>query len=214
MIKNALGLIEIVGLAGALAAADAAVKAANVSLLGYELTKGGGLVTIKLVGDVGAVKAAVDAGRQAGAKVNTVYATHVIPRPHQELECIVNSQETVGAESPAAVVSKPVVAETIGVDDPADDNVSLLIVDDPESGAVTDNAAEELLPQPVLTVADEEKLFADVAVSEVSPAAESAVTTLEVLEVKVGGEVCNLCNDPACSRKKGEPRTSCVQHGK
>lgn len=96
MVKNALGLIEIVGLAAALEAADAALKAANVELLGYEMTKGGGMVVIKLSGNVGAVSAAVQAGKTAGSKVNKVFATHIIPRPHEQLTGIVTTKDTVG----------------------------------------------------------------------------------------------------------------------
>ncbi len=103
MVKNALGLIETVGLAAGLEAADAAVKAANVELIGYELTKGGGMVVIKLCGDVGAVKAAVDAGSAAAARINKVLAKHVIPRPHGELGTMVLSRETTGYKPPQPV---------------------------------------------------------------------------------------------------------------
>lgn len=99
MEKMALGLIETVGLIAALEAADAAVKAANVILAGYELTKGGGLVTIKLEGDVGAVNAAVQAGCAAAEKLNRVYSKKVIPRPHDELRPMIRSEETVRSGS-------------------------------------------------------------------------------------------------------------------
>lgn len=79
--RRALGLIETIGLPPAIAAADAAVKAANVTLLGYELTRGGGLVTVKVEGDVAAVKAAVEAGAAEAKRVHDVWAVHVIPRP-------------------------------------------------------------------------------------------------------------------------------------
>lgn len=69
MAKQSLGLIETVGLAAAVEAADAAVKSANVNLVGYELTKGGGMVTVKLEGEVGAVNAAIAAASVAAAKV-------------------------------------------------------------------------------------------------------------------------------------------------
>lgn len=95
MEKMALGLIETVGLVAALEAADAAVKSANVVLAGYELTKGGGLVTIKLEGDVGAVNAAVQAGCAAAEKLNRVYSRKVIPRPHDEIRPMIRSNETV-----------------------------------------------------------------------------------------------------------------------
>lgn len=83
----ALGLVETRGLVGAVEAADAMVKAANVSLVGKE-SVGGGLVTVLVRGDVGAVKAATDAGAAAAAKVGELVSVHVIPRPHQDTEAI------------------------------------------------------------------------------------------------------------------------------
>lgn len=82
---GALGLIETKGLVGAIEAADAMVKAANVRVLGHKEI-GGGLVTILIRGDVGAVKAATDAGAVAAAKAGEVVSVHVIPRPHEETE--------------------------------------------------------------------------------------------------------------------------------
>ena len=83
---NALGMIETKGLIGAIEAADAMVKAANVTLVGKELV-GGGLVTVMVRGDVGAVKAATDAGA-AAERVGELVSVHVIPRPHNEIEAI------------------------------------------------------------------------------------------------------------------------------
>lgn len=87
MTKEALGLIETKGLVGAIEAADAMVKSANVILVGYEKI-GSGLVTVMVRGDVGAVKAATDAGAAAAEKVGELVSTHVIPRPHTDLESI------------------------------------------------------------------------------------------------------------------------------
>lgn len=89
--KKALGLIETIGLAAAIEAADAAVKAANVALLGYENTKGSGKITIKIAGDVGAVNAGVAAGAAAAARVGRVYGQAVIPRPHQEIDALIEN---------------------------------------------------------------------------------------------------------------------------
>lgn len=86
---SALGMIETKGLVGAIEAADAMVKAANVSLVGKEQV-GGGLVTVMVRGDVGAVKAATDAGAAAAAKVGELISVHVIPRPHQDTESILS----------------------------------------------------------------------------------------------------------------------------
>ena len=87
---NALGMIETKGLIGAIEAGDAMVKAANVRLLGKVLV-GGGLVTVMVRGDVGAVKAATDAGAAAAQRVGELISVHVIPRPHSEVELIIPS---------------------------------------------------------------------------------------------------------------------------
>ena len=87
MQKEALGMIETKGLVGAIEAADAMVKSANVTLIGYEKI-GSGLVTVMVRGDVGAVKAAVEAGSSAAQRVGEVISTHVIPRPHDDVEKI------------------------------------------------------------------------------------------------------------------------------
>ncbi|MBP2655549.1 MAG: ethanolamine utilization protein EutM [Firmicutes bacterium] len=87
MASDALGMVETKGLVGAIEAADAMVKAANVVLIGYEKI-GSGLVTVMVRGDVGAVKAATDAGAAAAKNVGEVVSTHVIPRPHTDVEKI------------------------------------------------------------------------------------------------------------------------------
>jgi ethanolamine utilization protein EutM len=87
MPQNALGLIETKGLVGAIEAADAMVKAATVRLVGKEKV-GGGYVTVFVRGDVGAVKAATDAGAAAAERVGELVSVHVIPRPHADLEAI------------------------------------------------------------------------------------------------------------------------------
>ena len=83
----ALGMVETKGLVGSIEAADAMVKAANVTLLGSEYV-GGGFVTVMVRGDVGAVKAATDAGAAAAKRVGELVSVHVIPRPHEDVEMI------------------------------------------------------------------------------------------------------------------------------
>ena len=90
MRQEALGMIETRGLVASIEAADAMVKAANVQLVGYEKI-GSGLVTVMVRGDVGAVKAAVDAGTSSAKNVGEVVSVHVIPRPHTDIEKIVLS---------------------------------------------------------------------------------------------------------------------------
>ena len=87
MAGEAIGLIETRGLVGAIEGADAMVKAANVKLVGQERI-GGGLVTVIVKGDVGAVKAAVDSGAAAAKRVGELISVHVIARPHTDLDAI------------------------------------------------------------------------------------------------------------------------------
>jgi ethanolamine utilization protein EutM len=87
MEKEALGMVETRGLVSAIEAADAMVKAANVTLVGKEKI-GHGLVTVMVRGDVGAVKASVDAGASAAKRVGELVSVHVIPRPHNDVEKI------------------------------------------------------------------------------------------------------------------------------
>jgi ethanolamine utilization protein EutM len=93
---TALGLIETKGMVAAIEAADAMVKAANVTLVGCEKKIGGGLVSVMVRGDVGAVKAAVDAGAAAAQRVGTVMSIHVIPRPAGDTEILINKPATGG----------------------------------------------------------------------------------------------------------------------
>ena len=94
---NALGMIETKGLVAAIEAADAMVKAANVTLVGKEQV-GGGLVAVLVRGDVGAVKAATDAGAAAAERVGELITVHVIPRPHTEIESILPQVKKVETE--------------------------------------------------------------------------------------------------------------------
>ena len=92
MAEQALGLVETLGFVGAVEAGDAALKAARVELKGYELATGG-LVTVEIVGGVGAVQAAVEAGATAASQVGQLVSKHVIPRPHEELSKILKKQD-------------------------------------------------------------------------------------------------------------------------
>lgn len=92
MEQNALGMIETRGLVGAIEAADAMVKAANVKMMGKEMI-GSGLVTVMVRGDVGAVKAATEAGAAAAKRVGELVSVHVIPRPHNDVENILPGKE-------------------------------------------------------------------------------------------------------------------------
>jgi len=95
---DALGMIETRGLIGAIEAADAMVKAANVLLIGKEYI-GAGYVTVLARGDVGAVKAATDAGAAAARRVGELVSVHVIPRPHADVERVLPKAGTAAAKT-------------------------------------------------------------------------------------------------------------------
>ena len=191
MVNKSLGLIEVVGLAAALEAADAAVKAANVELIGYELTKGGGLVLVKIQGDVGAVTAGVEAGRIAASKVNKVWSTLVLPRSHQQLAGMLG-QETIGVKKlPTAVVS---------IDSQVSKNDNEMIEEEAKVQLDEKEASLEQLMIEVETVSSELSNGDDVMVIARAD--------------KKPADICNLCNDPACHRKKGDPKITCIYYGK
>ena len=104
---NALRMIETKGLVGAIEAADAMVKAANVALVGKE-SIGAGLVTVMVRGDVGAVKAATDAGASAAERVGELVSVHVIPRPHTEVDVILPHQLEKGTGASYTDENSPV----------------------------------------------------------------------------------------------------------
>ncbi|MBU5437534.1 BMC domain-containing protein [Tissierella sp. MSJ-40] len=95
MSRFSLGIIETLGLATAIEVADVCVKSANVELIGYEFTKGSGMTVVKIEGDVGAVKAAVD----AATSIDKVLFSKVIARPNREIEMLVRNKETIGLKS-------------------------------------------------------------------------------------------------------------------
>ena len=159
MVIKSLGLIETVGLVAAFEAADAALKAANIELIGYELTNGGGLVLLTFSGDVGAIKVAVAAGTLAASNVNKVAAAHVIPRPHQQLSSVLTVKENPNR--------KVHVATEMAIDIQQDDESKEL------SGVVSSDQ-----------------------------------------EGKNLAGLCNFCRDPACHRKKGDPKVTCIHYGK
>lgn len=199
MTFQALGMIETIGLPTAIAAADAASKAANVQLLGYDLATGG-LVTVKLRGDVGAVQAAVLAGAQVGMGVGQVVSTHVIPRPHSALEAmtaqLVRGPAVVTVAEPAAKAARPPRKKKP--------------VPSPEPAAQAE--AAPAVPAGEFVVAEEEPLPVVIA-QEVTIDEAGEITFVEEVMFEEGtpaAEVCNLCGDPACSRRKGQPHRLCM----
>ncbi len=187
---RAIGVIETRGLAAAVEAADAGVKSADVELLGYELSRGAGQVTVKLEGDISAVTAAVEAGAHAASKVNQVVATLIMGRPHEEIQPLIYSPDMIGllkketVEEPAAEALQPDACSE-GMPDLAGDR----------SEGVLNQGEEEDSEQPVEPEQEEnsEQL--------VEPEQEATAET-----------TCNLCHDPACPRRKGEPHINCIHY--
>lgn len=110
MFNEAVGLIETVGMVAAVEAADVACKTADIHLVGYQLSKGGGMVTVKIVGQVSSVTSAVQAAAAAAEKVHGVYTTLVIPRPHDQIEALIRNSSTIGPDQPSEpepVASQP-----------------------------------------------------------------------------------------------------------
>ncbi|MNI18230.1 Propanediol utilization protein PduA [compost metagenome] len=162
MLQESLGLIETIGLTAAVAAADAAVKSANVTLVGYELANGDGMTVVKVRGDVGAVKAAVSAAAAEASRVGTVVSTSVIARPANGLGKIVESGSTVGLKPPAAAVAAAEVF--LAVEDVVAADLS------PEPETPVTEAAEA----PVEEVASVEPEVPAVAEASVEPEVEVA----------------------------------------
>lgn len=208
MPTQALGLIETVGLATAVEAADAMAKAANVNLVGYELTRGDGMVLVKIRGDVGTVKAAVSAGAAAASRVGKVVSTHVIPRPHPEVEPLINSKETMetdqnnkippapGEESAPFVEGGVCPRDTVG--DAGIAEVELGIRE--EVKTVT---AEE-------TVHESQHANEEGKKNTMVPVKKEETSKDIPKGTATGDEVCNLCGDPVCPRRKGDPHILCL----
>jgi len=110
---EALGLIEVVGLVGAIEAADTASKAADVKVIGYELTRGSGMVVVKMVGGVSAVKSAVEAASVAAEKITQIISKHVIARPSDELDKIINAEKEKSDKKVEEVIVDEVQKEIV-----------------------------------------------------------------------------------------------------
>lgn len=108
---KALGIIETRGLVAGIEAADVAAKSADVHLIGYELARGGGLVNIKIEGEVAAIQAAVAAGQAAASKVGAVVSVLVIPRPSDQVETLIRNPKTVGYQPTVAAPRSEAPAE-------------------------------------------------------------------------------------------------------
>lgn len=196
--KYALGIIETIGLAAGIQAADAAVKSANVKLVGYELSKGDGMATIKIEGDVGAVKAGIEAARAAAGLVNKVYASKVIARPSDGIEMLIRNSDTVGYEKASIPPKKEIPVEVITpIEAEAAEEVASEDKGLEETKASTIKVEEKPKQEKVKPAPSEDK------------APQEAQTSEDVIN---DDEVCNICKDPKCTRKKGDLRRFCIHY--
>ena len=134
---EALGLIEVVGLVGAIEAADTASKAADVKVIGYELTRGSGMVVVKMVGGVSAVKSAVEAASVAAEKITQIISKHVIARPSDELDKIINAEKEKSDKKVEEVIVDEVQKEI--VDNNQNDEVNEILEEIKETQVVKGN---------------------------------------------------------------------------
>ncbi|RKQ29253.1 BMC domain-containing protein [Oceanobacillus halophilus] len=197
--STTLGLVETFGLPVAITAADAAAKSANVRILDYELTKGSGLVTVKFEGDVAAVKAALDAAVAAASRVGKVYSKLVIPRPSNQLHIFTDESEDLPIE------------ETSKQEEKNRDQVEEV------NSAEVASIDERDIPETETDVAPiQETNHANEGQEKEMNSEEQPVTVgigdQEELVKKELDEVCNICHDPTCPRRKGDLRSLCIHY--
>jgi ethanolamine utilization protein EutM len=166
----ALGLIETKGLIGAIEAADAMVKAANVKLISKEIVTGA-LVLVKIEGEVGAVKSAVDAGASAAQRVGQLVSHHIIPRPDDQIDVIIYPSDRPKKQAEKKVKKSTPIKETSGTDSLFDNQV--------------EEKSADKKPIPQKNVEDE---IEEVKIKEKKPVARSEKVEKEVTEDKAGKE--------------------------
>lgn len=212
--KYALGIIETVGLAAAIQAADTAVKSANVKLIGYELTKGDGMAMVKIEGDVGAVKAAIESAKASATLVNKVFGFQVIPRPSDGLEVLVRNDETVGyyssqtdkADDSVEPEKEVGICEVVESLETADELETIETAETMENSETT-KTAQTVEAEEIIGVTD----FSDSSDLSEIEAIKKKIISSEPLK-KETKEICNICRDPNCTRKKGDQRRRCIHY--
>lgn len=204
MSQLAIGIIETIGLAAAIEAADVCLKSANVTLIGYELTKGNGMTVVKVEGNVGAVKAAIEAASVAVNKVSKVYSKKVIPRPSDSIDYLIRNNNTVGYKKENIEEIVEDVVENVSEDK---ENIEDTIKED-EKQVITniDNIDQE----------DEEiesEQNSTQEINEDSNDEEKDISQITEEEIDDNSNyTCNLCKDPKCPRVKGDLKIECIHH--
>lgn len=228
--KKALGLIETIGLAAAIEACDTALKSANINLIGYELSKGGGMVTVKIEGDVGAVKSAVYAAKLAAEKINKVYTTVVIPRPTDNIDGMIKSHDTVGIQKSVNETKNNIKKDNKENRIKEREGNSDLGPEEKPLEKIKLESNEEVLDKSQIIQTDKEKVGGEklnntnkgenlekpknMLQGDEDLSAKKVLNEYEVKEIANTKDVCNLCNDPKCPRRKGQPKNLCIHYKK
>lgn len=209
MSQLAIGMIETMGLAAGIEAADICLKSANINLVGYEFARGSGMTVVKIEGNVGAVKAAISAATAALGKLGKVHAQMVIPRPSDSIDMLIRNESTVGYETEKEEI--PQVKQNEALLNKEDD----LNQEKADESEQKDETDEDLNNQDL----DEEQIIEDEnnEVTEQDEATEesdenSDDTDQDSSEETSKSYTCNICKDPKCPRQKGDLRIYCIHY--
>ena len=208
MSQLAIGMIETMGLAAGIEAADICLKSANINLIGYEFARGNGMTAVKIEGNVGAVKAAISAATAALGKLGKVHAKLVIPRPSDGIDMLIRNKDTVGYETENEEIPP---AEQDETSSDKEDNLNQDKVDDSEQ---KDEIDEDLNNQDL----DEEQTIEDENGKEAKQDEFEEVDedsddyNQDSSEETSKPYTCNICKDPKCPRQKGDLRIYCIHY--
>jgi|LGVF01.2.fsa_nt_gb microcompartment protein CcmL/EutN len=210
---KAVAIVECNGLPTAIAFLDTALKSANVKLLGMELVKGEGKVDIKLMGNIGAVKAATDAGIITANRIGGVSGKVIIPRPHDNIDCLLKNDFVMHPLKRKKVNGCNLQSRFLNQETEMDNKVEI------EESCKTDlslsidyekakNKREGIAESSVLSKCDEraENQKEVIEDNSVSPKIDEDEKKLEI------DYTCNLCKDPKCTRVKGKPHVECIHY--
>lgn len=231
MSQLAIGMIEIVGLAAGIEVADVCLKSANVTLIGYELTKGNGMTVVKIEGNVGAVKAAIEAATVAANKVSKVFSTKVIPRPSEGIDFLMRNCDTVGYESEKAV------EELVEIYEDSDEDKNKENIEEDKDNTqekieveVSEEISEHQINIEELEIEEDDSKLEETdniegnnqELSQIDNSEDESKDghnlmhdIIDKFKKKSTTEVeytCNLCKDPKCPRQKGDLKTTCIHY--
>ena len=231
MSQLAIGMIETVGLAAGIEAADVCLKSANVTLIGYELTKGNGMTVVKIEGNVGAVKAAIEAATVAANKVSKVFSTKVIPRPSEGIDFLMRNCDTVGYESEKAV------EELVEIYEDSDEDKNKENIEEDKDNTqekieveVSEEISEHQINIEELEIEEDDSKLEETdniegnnqELSQIDNSEDEFKDShnlmhdiIDKFKKKSTTEVeytCNLCKDPKCPRQKGDLKTTCIHY--